>query len=213
MKKESILFGLIGLLIGIIIMGFVASYAINYGHNGMLGMMGVDGNRMTSSNIDRNFIEQMIPHHESAIVMAKLAQQKSSRSEVKSLAGNIITSQTAEIDKMKAWYKQWYGVEVPKQDGSNDMGGMMHGSRNESDLSAAADFDKAFLAEMIAHHQMAVMMANMLENSTKRQEMKTLAQDIATTQSEEIDTMRNWQVQWGYVTSKGASSGMMHAMH
>lgn len=205
MKRESILFGLIGILIGVIVMGFIASYSVNQGYRGMMGVMG--------GNIDRNFIEQMIPHHESAIVMAKLAQQKSNRAEIKTLADNIITSQTAEIDKMQSWYKQWYGTEVPNQSNSNGMMSMMNGSWDEDRLNTAADFDKVFLEEMIPHHQMAVMMANMLENGTSRQEMKTLASDIITTQSKEIDTMRNWQVQWGYVTSGQLSNGMMNMMH
>lgn len=213
MKKDSILFGVIGLLVGMIITGFVAGYSVNHGYNGMMGMMGVNSNRMTGSNIDRNFIEQMIPHHESAIAMAKLAQQKSNRSEVKTLADNIITSQTAEINKMQSWYKQWYATDVPKQSSSNGMASMMNSSWDEGSLNTATDFDKAFLEEMISHHQMAVMMANMLETGTNRQEMKILARDIVTAQSKEIDTMRNWQVQWGYATSEQSSNGMMNMMH
>lgn len=213
MKKESILFGAIGILVGIIIMGLVAGYSVNHGYNGLMGMMGMDNNRMTSNNIDRHFIEQMVPHHESAIAMTKLAQQKSNRSEVKTLADNIITSQTAEIDKMQSWYRQWYGTDVPKQSSSNGMMSMMNGSWDEDNLNTATDFDKAFLEEMIPHHQMAIMMANMLENGTNRQEMKTLAQDIIATQTKEVDTMRNWQVQWGYVTSEQSSNGMMNMMH
>lgn len=213
MKKESILFGVIGILVGIITMGFVAGYSVNHGYNGVMGMMGIDSNRMTGSNIDRHFIEQMIPHHESAIAMAKLAQQKSNRSEVKTFADNIITSQTAEINKMQSWYRQWYGTDVPKRSSLNGMMSMMNGSRDEDNLNTAADFDKAFLEEMIPHHQMAIMMANMLQNGTSRQEMKTLARDIITTQSNEIDAMRNWQAQWGYATSEQSSNDMMNMMH
>jgi uncharacterized protein (DUF305 family) len=200
MKHESVFFGLIGILVGVTIMGFAVSYSVNYGHGGIMRMMGVDGGRMMGGNIDRNFIEQMIPHHESAIAMAKLAQQKSNRSEIKMLADSIIKGQSDEIIKMRYWYVQWYGAEVPKQDAANGMMAMMHSSDDTDRLRAAVDFDKTFLEEMIPHHQMAVMMANMLENATGRQEMKTLAQDIISTQLKEIDAMRAWQTQWGYGT-------------
>jgi uncharacterized protein (DUF305 family) len=43
--------------------------------------------------------------------------------------------------------------------------------------------------------------------------MKTLANDIITAQTKEIDAMRNWQVQWGYVTSEQSSNGMMDMTH
>ena len=49
---------------------------------------------------------------------------------------------------------------------------------------------------MIPHHQMAVMMASMLEDGTTRSEMKKLADDIITAQTDEIDQMRGWLKEW-----------------
>lgn len=214
MKRDNVLYGLGGLLIGIIITGFAAGYSVNHGYDGMLGMMGVSDNRMTRDNIDRNFIEQMIAHHEGAIEMAKLALQKSDHPEIRQLADDIISSQTAEIKQMQSWYKQWYGTEVPKLGGSHgmSMGPMMDGTGDIQRLSAAADFDKEFLDEMIPHHQMAVMMAEMLRNGTVRPEMKTLAASIITGQTKEINSMRSWQAEWGYAVSTQSSDGMMEMM-
>ena len=64
---------------------------------------------------------------------------------------------------------------------------------------------------MIEHHQMAVMMANMLDISTNRTEMKELASDIIAAQSKEIDDMQGWQQQWGYEVS-GSTGNMMNMM-
>jgi uncharacterized protein (DUF305 family) len=114
---------------------------------------------------------------------------------------------------MRYWYERWYGIEVPKQDTANRMTSMMHNANGMDKLRGVVDFDKAFLEEMIPHHQMAVMMASMLDNATNRQEMKTLAKDIIAAQSKEIDAMRNWQTQWGYVTSEQSSNGMMDMTH
>ena len=213
MKKEPILYGIIGLLIGIILTGFVAGYSINHGYNGMMQMMGVNNNHMNSSNVDKQFIEQMIPHHESAIAMAKLALQKTKHAEVKTLANNIITSQTAEINTMKQWYKDWYGTDVPTVS-TNHMwgGGMMNSQTSTDELSAASEFDKAFLSQMIEHHQMAVMMANMLNISTDRPEMKKLGNDIITAQNKEIGDMQQWQQQWGYETTSSGTDNMMDMM-
>ena len=199
MKKEPMLYGVIGLLIGVILTGFVAGYSVNHGYGGMMQMMGVNNDHMNSSNIDKQFIEQMIPHHESAIAMAKLALQKTKHEEVKTLANSIITSQTAEINTMKQWYKDWYGTDVPTVS-ANHMwgGGMMNSQTSTDELSAASDFDKAFLSQMIGHHQMAVMMANMLKSQTQRPEMKKLADDIITAQTKEISEMRQWYQDWGY---------------
>jgi uncharacterized protein (DUF305 family) len=213
MKKEPILYGIIGLLIGVILTGFVAGYSVNHGYYGMMNMMGMNGDNVMGRNVDKQFIEQMIPHHESAIAMANLALQKTKHDEVKTLANNIISSQAAEINTMKEWYKDWYGVDVPTVSASNMWGGsMMESETSRDELSAASDFDAAFLSQMIEHHQMAVMMANMLSISTSRSEMKKLANDIITAQNKEIGDMQQWQQDWGYETSTSDAGDMMHMM-
>ena len=57
-------------------------------------------------------------------------------------------------------------------------------------------FDKAFLAEMIVHHQGAVMMAEQALASSKHQEIKDMAQKIIAAQNAEILQMQGWQTSW-----------------
>jgi len=209
MKNENaVLYGIIGLMAGIILTIIFASNAVNNNMTGAMGMMGMrtsnERNGMVAT-IDRHFIEQMIPHHEGAIEMAKLAQERATQTEIKTLAASIIKSQTEEIVQMKSWYKDWYGTEVPLEAnesmgmGRGMMRGGMMGDQNDMEsLKNANDFDKAFIEEMIPHHQMAVMMANMLTQGTKREEMKTLAQNIIEAQTKEINDMRMWYKTWGY---------------
>lgn len=203
MKNESILYGAIGLLAGLLIGIYVASNAVNSNAYGMMQMMGI---RYSTESIDAHFIEQMIPHHEDAITMAEIARIKAKRQEIKDLAEAIITAQTNEINEMKQWYKDWYGTEVPQDEevmgGHGMMGsggmhmGMMGDETDMTSLENAQDFDKAFIEEMIPHHQMAVMMASMLRNGTQREEMKTLADNIVSSQTDEIDQMRTWYSTW-----------------
>jgi uncharacterized protein (DUF305 family) len=57
-------------------------------------------------------------------------------------------------------------------------------------------FDKAFLSEMIAHHQGAIDMANAALKNAKHQEIKDLANAIISAQTKEINQMKEWQVTW-----------------
>ena len=57
-------------------------------------------------------------------------------------------------------------------------------------------FDKAFLAEMIVHHQGAVEMAELALKNAQHQEIKDLAQKIIDAQNAEIAQMKNWQTSW-----------------
>ena len=75
--------------------------------------------------------------------------------------------------------------------------GMHMGGREDIiALENASDFDKAFIEEMIPHHQLAIMMANMLKSGTSRPEMQQLAKNIISSQTKEIEQMRGWYTNW-----------------
>lgn len=57
---------------------------------------------------DREFLGQMIAHHEGAVAMSRLALQSAGHSEIKTLAEEIIAAQNEEIAKMKEWQSVWY---------------------------------------------------------------------------------------------------------
>jgi uncharacterized protein (DUF305 family) len=181
---------LIALLIFVVL---VAWYS--FGSNGR-SPYSSDGrfqNSMMSGDIDQHFITQMIPHHDGAIAMAKLALERSSNEDVLTLAKNIIEAQERENTDMRSWYQTWFGSDVSPSNSS----GMMHMDSMEGDIDvlssvSAESFDREFLEQMIPHHEMAIMMANMLLSGTERAEMKQLGENIINSQSSEIELMRGW---------------------
>jgi uncharacterized protein (DUF305 family) len=58
---------------------------------------------------DRAFIDAMIPHHESAIEMARVAYRESDNPEIRALAEGIVEAQSQEITQMEGWRTEWYG--------------------------------------------------------------------------------------------------------
>ena len=80
------------------------------------------------------------------------------------------------------------------------------------------NYDQMFLANMIAHHQGAVDMANLALTNAKHQEIKDMANNIISAQTTEIKNMETWQEEWGYPSSSGvmmedhSSMGMMDSM-
>ncbi|PIG90577.1 DUF305 domain-containing protein [Gloeocapsopsis sp. IPPAS B-1203] len=60
------------------------------------------------AEFDRRLIDAMIPHHESAVIMAQDALEKSQRPEIRNLAQEIINSQETEIEQMQEWRQAWY---------------------------------------------------------------------------------------------------------
>lgn len=209
MKKETLITGVVGGLIGLLI------YPLLFGMGSWGGMMmwgnryGIPNNMMgnyISTDISQHFIEQMIPHHEDAIAMAEIALLKAEHPELKQLATNIKKSQSEENEKMRSWYKSWYGTEVPESNlfginmgGRGGMmmhGGMMGDATDLTRLESAKPFDKEFIEQMIPHHQMAIMMASMVQRGSTRPEIIQLAKDIISAQTKEINDMRSWYQSW-----------------
>jgi len=170
--------------------------------------------RMGMGASDQHFIVMMIPHHDGAIAMADLALSQARRSEIRALAKRIKISQTRENAQMRAWYRQWYGQAVPAwppgaswgwQGGMGGPMGMgmggpmglgMHGATNLTALRQAPDFDRAFIEQMIPHHQMGVRMASMAQVQAQHPELRQLQQAMVRVQSDEIQQMEQWYRSW-----------------
>jgi uncharacterized protein (DUF305 family) len=68
--------------------------------------MGLSGK--TGDAFDKEFLAEMIIHHEGAVAMAKQVLATSKRPELLQLANDIIAAQTKEIGMMQAWQKKWF---------------------------------------------------------------------------------------------------------
>jgi uncharacterized protein (DUF305 family) len=97
---------------------------------------------------------------------------------------------------------------------TNDMAGMDHGTMSMSDNGKSETYkkyaalkgeayDKAFLADMVVHHDSALNMAEMANGAAVRQEIRDLAANINATQGQEIGAMNALQEQWGYPKTSG----------
>jgi uncharacterized protein (DUF305 family) len=77
-----------------------------------------------------------------------------------------------------------------------DMDSMMGGMMSSISGKTGDDFDKAFLSEMIVHHEGAVAMAKQVLTTSKKPELIKLANDIISAQNKEIEMMKAWQKSW-----------------
>ena len=169
----------------------------------------------TPSAFDKQFIDMMVPHHEGALEMAHIAEQRAERTEIKALAVEILRSQAAEIAQMKAWRKAWFDSDetppmsaMPMLEGMQMRPGMAHvghaGMTATMDMAADVEalrtadepFDLAFIAAMIPHHQDAVDASRAARDRASRPEIKQLASAITTAQLREINMMQQWKVSW-----------------
>ena len=164
----------------------------------------------SEQSFDRQFIDMMVPHHQGAVEMAKVAQQRGEHAEVKELAGAIIRSQDDEIQRMKAWRQSWFGSDrTPPMDqmpmvpgmgrhggGHSDSGTMNMAEDVDKLRRAPAPFDRAFIDVMIPHHESAIEAAKAADTRSQKPEIKELAQAIIADQQREVDLMKRWRQAW-----------------
>ena len=96
--------------------------------------------------------------------------------------------------------------------GPNSQGVMGNGSMSMDDMTGMLqgktgdDFDKAFIEQMIVHHQGAIDMANLAKQNAKHDEIKNISEEIVSAQANEINEMKSWQIRWGYGSSTPADN-------
>jgi uncharacterized protein (DUF305 family) len=169
------------------------------------GPAGMGARQPMNMDADRHYIEWMIPHHDDAIRMAELALAQAEHPEIRTLAAHIGQTQTDEIGQMRQWYQAWYGMDVRADSMAADM--MHMSSMTMAPLDGARPFDKAFIEQMIPHHDMAVRGSTMMLQRVENPELRNLLQSIITSQTAEIAQMGNWYQQW-YGVSVPQSAGM-----
>ena len=139
-----------------------------------------------------DFLKGMIPHHQMAIRMAQIEVWNGSDPAVVSLARRIISEQTPEIHRMQSWLSSGFGIRNFRPRMSADDMKML------GDLGAlkGTDLDRAFLTDMIDHHQRAISGDGMMPGANDCLDraihtgLRQLCANIVTSQSGEIREMQ-----------------------
>ncbi|BDW80683.1 hypothetical protein MACH24_01210 [Erythrobacter sp. Dej080120_24] len=137
--------------------------------------------KATYVKADVAFMQGMIVHHQQAVEMAKLVEDRTNNEEVVTVAGRILSSQADEIEFMNQWLADrgektvMVGMDHSGMDHSS-MDHSMHAMVDHSQMSGmatpeqlaklasleGAEFDRMFLGLMIAHHEGAIDMVEAL---------------------------------------------------
>ncbi|MHB1131620.1 MAG: DUF305 domain-containing protein [Chloroflexota bacterium] len=145
-----------------------------------------------TAKFEVRFMEDMIEHHMMAVEMAEMCVDKAVHPELASLCQNIISAQMMEIEEMRTWLMDWYGIDyLPEM---KVTGEMMH-----MEMMEGAAFEEHFLKMMIRHHWGAIVEARHAVDRSYHTELRQLGENIIPSQSQEIEQMRTWlRVWYGY---------------
>ncbi|MEX5632924.1 DUF305 domain-containing protein [Parafrankia sp. FMc2] len=149
------------------------------------------------NDADVMFAQMMIPHHQQAVKMAELAPGRAADPAVLTLAQQIGTAQTPEIETMTGWLAAWgRPTAMPGAGGhggghgTDDRGMMSEDDMAALQTASGPNFDRMFLEMMIRHHGGAIAMVLIEQRNGRFPDAVALARTIESTQAAEVETMK-----------------------
>ena len=184
--------------------------------------MAGDGHDMAGMSVefDQMYIDMMLPHHASIIALAQAAQERLSDERLQAIAGNIITSQSAENEELRGHREAWYGSNQSMPMDGAMMGMMMEMMPGMGDMAtmqqqmdphalvaafcAGEDADLAFIELAIPHHMMAIRASQAALDQATHEEIRTIAERVIAEQQREIDELETIRAE---LTGEGTPAG------
>ncbi|WP_083883738.1 DUF305 domain-containing protein [Nocardia higoensis] len=157
-------------------------------------------------NVDIGFLQDMSAHHNQAVDMAGIALTRTTDAEIRTLAYDILTTQSNQIGRMQGWLQLW---NEPAQTVEGHMGWMTESSGHQHDASAhsgpvdtmpgmasreeldtlrrasSPELDTLFLSLMLRHHQGGIPMLEYAGEHAATTAVRTFAAGMASSQAAE----------------------------
>jgi uncharacterized protein (DUF305 family) len=137
---------------------------------------------------DQQFIDQMVPHHELEIEMARVAQARAQHQELRDLATEIVDLNSELIGEMQIFRQTWFGSSRTPPISS---------TAAVDALNAAPEpFDKAFIDAMLPLQQLAIEEAKTALLEAGEQGILDLAGEMLGERSRFVLLMEGWRSEW-----------------
>ena len=160
----------------------------------------------TYSTADLTFLTHMIVHHQQALELCALVDERSPRADFQRFSRYLNDAQQAEIDQMKGLLTQAAArgatISEPRFHDDPPMAGMLSKARMAAIRNATgSEFERLWLEGMILHHQGAVDMALAQQEAQFRNRnqpfgLDTLVDEMLAVQRAEIGRMKGWLATW-----------------
>ena len=166
------------------------------------------GGGETPSAVDIGFAQDMIVHHQQAVLMAAYTRENAGSDEVRALAAAIDSAQQREVGQLTGWLQSWgepvASDRVPMSWMTDEMSGhMSHDVRAGSmpGMASPAEMDKLvnltgkqldvmFLQLMTRHHEGGLPMAKDAASHARTAYVRNTARTMIRDQQREIDQMQ-----------------------
>ena len=160
------------------------------------------------TEVDIGFAQDMIVHHQQAVLMAAYTREHTGSGDVRVLAGAMDSAQQREIGQLTGWLQSWgkplESDRLPMSWMADEMPGHMHDELRAGSMPGMASpaemdrlvnltgkrLDVQFLRLMIRHHQGGLPMAKDAAIHARTGYVRNAARTMIQDQQREIDQMQ-----------------------
>ncbi len=147
-----------------------------------------------TNNITINFIKCMIPHHQAAIYMCKNLLDYTDYAPLRSIANDIIQTQTRGIEEMEEILNTTRGYINSRRDVNCYMSRYCQITQNMisrmKNSSRCCGVNLNFISEMIPHHEGAIQMCDNLIQYIIDPRLREVASAIITEQTSGVEELK-----------------------
>lgn len=185
MKQISVYLAMSLILVSLIGGTAVGYYLTPEYQNGMQSGVLEMGLGSADKYVDQRYINKMIAHHRSAILLAEAAEKNTTRSEIHDLTADIQKNEPKLIQELYDWKKNWYQDTKKVEDPEiPNLGGKDYKS------------DLRFLNALIARHEEGIEMTREIRLKSTRNEILDNADAVENFLSTTLLVLKSWRTEW-----------------
>lgn len=150
----------------------------------------------TGADADEIWARKMIPHHQGALDMSQIVLRDTQDAEIRRMAQKSVEMQTTDIAELR----RWLGTRIGASAGATALGGggeppfaPAEAKMKDAMMTAVgATTDQTWSRKMIAHHQGALDMSQVVLRESQDAGIRRMAQKTIEMQTADITELRAW---------------------
>ena len=150
----------------------------------------------TGADAGETWARKMIPHHQGALDMSQIVLRDTQDADIRRMAQKTVEMQTGDIAELRRWLETRVGAAAgaaPAASGAEPPFAAAEARMNDAMMSAmGANTDQTWARKMIAHHQGALDMSQVVLRESQDADIRRMAQKTIDMQTADIAEMRAW---------------------
>ena len=152
----------------------------------------------TGADAGETWARKMIPHHQGALDMSQIVLRDTQDAHIRRMAQKTVEMQTSDIAELRRWLETRVGaaagVAAPGGGGGGESPFAPAEAKMKDAMMAATgtNTDRMWTSKMIAHHQGALDMSQVVLRESQDADIRRMAQKTIDMQTADIGELRAW---------------------